>query len=236
MKTEIALPDAKMPQLVAVQAVQQLVEGMTVTDTDTRDGAAALLQNIVKRKDELEALRFSFTRPIDALKKQVMETFGKPADAYAQAERTLKGKIVAYDNEQERLRREQEAAARRAQEEEAERIRKAAEAQAKKTRDPEKKAAILERAEVEAQNVQAPVPVAPAVPTTEGLSSRQVWKGKGEDLAKTVAAAAAGDTLAMACLQYNDVVIGQQARSLKAAAKIPGVKVWSENSLAVSRS
>jgi hypothetical protein len=234
-KQEIALPEPTHPQIVAAASIQQVAADCVVTDADTRQIAATLLQGVVKRKDELVELRFSFTRPLDALKKRAMEVFGAPVERYEAAERTIKGKIAAYDQEQERQRRAQEEAARRAQEEEAERIRKAAEAKAKKTKDPEKKAAILQDAAVQAQNVVAPMPVAPVV-ASAGVSSRQVWKGKGEDLDATIKAAAAGDTLARACLMFNETVIGQQARSLKDAAKIPGVRIWPESSIAVSRS
>lgn len=231
---KIAVPEPTHPMIVAAANVQQVADSVTVTDADTRQMAATLLQNVVKRKDELTELRFSFTRPLDALKKRAMEVFGRPVEQYEAAERSIKGKIAAFDQEQERKRRAQEAAAREAQEKEAARIRAEADAKAKKTRDLEKKKTILANAEVEAQNVQAPMPVVPVV-ASDGVSSRQVWKGEGVDLDATIKAAAAGDTLARACLMFNTTVIGQQARSLKDAAKIPGVRIWPESSIAVTR-
>ena len=135
-----------------------------------------------------------------------------------------KGALNAYQQEQERLRREAERrlAEEARKREEAQRL---AEAQAYEDAGlPDEAEAVLEQA-VEAAPPTIILPT--TTPKVEGLSYRQVWKAEVVDLELLVAQAARDDRL-LALLQPNPVALGQMARALKGRMKVPGVRVWSE--------
>lgn len=84
------------------------------------------------------------------------------------------------------------------------------------------------------ENAPPPALVLPAVEkaTPEGISYREAWKVEVTDLRLLVNAIAQG-TAPLAAVEANLTFLGQQARSLKAELSLPGVRVWSEKSVAV---
>ena len=74
----------------------------------------------------------------------------------------------------------------------------------------------------------APVVVQKQTPKVAGGPVfRTIWKHQVTDLMALVKAVAAGQA-PLTAIQANDVFLGQQARSLKDALRIPGVKTYSE--------
>lgn len=97
-----------------------------------------------------------------------------------------------------------------------------------------------EAAQTEIEIVEvAPVLPMVAPPKAEGISARQNWKAEVTDLQALVSAAAAqaarGDTTLLGYLEPNTKALGQVAKALKGAARIPGVRIYAEESLAVRR-
>jgi len=95
------------------------------------------------------------------------------------------------------------------------------------------------RTEIEIADVAPVLPmVAPA--KAEGISSRQNWKAEVVDLQALVsaagAAAARGDITLLGYLEPNTKALGQVAKALKGAARIPGVRIYAEDAIAVRRS
>lgn len=95
------------------------------------------------------------------------------------------------------------------------------------------------RTEIEIADVAPVLPmVAPA--KAEGISSRQNWKAEVVDLQALVSAAAAaaarGDTTLLGYIEPNTKALGQVAKALKGAARIPGVRIYAEDAIAVRRS
>ncbi|GAA0721566.1 hypothetical protein [Dokdonella soli] len=164
--------------------------------------------------------------------------------------------------EQERIRREAEEKERqiRAAAAEAQRKADAEAAAARKAGDEEAARAAEEAARIAAEEAAqaasacvaeaeqahqqielaeiAPVAV-PAViaPKAAGIGTRENWKAEVVDFAALVTAAAAalanGDTTLLGYLQADTKAIGQVARALKAQARIPGVRIYAEESLSV---
>lgn len=153
--------------------------------------------------------------------------------------------------EAKRIRQEAEAS-ERARQAEADAARRSGDEAAAKAAE---EAAALQRAEAErmaseaafiaenaAQELQlaevAPVYV-PAIqqPKAAGISTRQNWKADVTDLKALVIAAGDaakhGDTTLLGYLQANEKAIGQVVRALKAQARIPGVRIYAEDALAV---
>jgi uncharacterized membrane protein YqiK len=222
------------------------------------------LRGIKKRKDEIEELRFSLTRPLDTAKSRIMDLFRRPVARLEEAEALLKKGMLTYQQaereKQEKARREAEAKAR-AEREEQERQRKAAlEAEQKALAEAEEArragdasaaraaqeaaeaaAATAEEAQAQIEIADVAPPSVPmvAAPTAAGVSTRQTWKHEVTSLADLVTAAAAGiaagDTTLLGYLQADDKALGGVARALKQRARIPGVRIYAEDGLSVRK-
>lgn len=154
----------------------------------------------------------------------------------AEAERLTKTAMVAYDNEQARLQREEEqrrtAALRR--EEEERRLAEAIEleAVARETGD----AGFQQQAEalIEAPVHVPTVAVAPLTPKVTGISYRESWSAKVTNVAALIKFVAANPQFAN-LLTVNQTALNAQARSLKAQMQIPGVEAVCTRDVAAGR-
>jgi len=139
-----------------------------------------------------------------------------------EAKRLIKGKRIAYVDEQERLRKEAEAKlqaeARRLAEEAALRDAIAAEAEGR----PEEAEAII------SEPVSVPtVTIAKTTPSAGvGGAIREVWNAEVYDLHALVAAIVEGKA-SIGLIEPNMTALNGMARSLKANMTIPGVKAVS---------
>lgn len=206
--------------------------------------AAEELQTIKGKAAMLEAKRKEIVDPLNKVVKTVNDLFRQPAAFYSQAEQALKAGMIAYDDEQERLRkaeqerlqREQEAARRKA-EEDAERARQtaaAAAAVAAQATTPEEleaaveqvAAAIAETENAEAQQAAlsvAPTPiVAATVPKVAGIARKSTWRGECTSFACLVIAVAA------------DLLL-KSGKAAVAAATTPTDKLRAEQALLQAR-
>lgn len=145
------------------------------------------------------------------------------------AQDALDRKIGSYlqVQEQERLRKEQEA---REAALKAEQDRLLAEAShLSETGQQEEAEQVLEQA----VKVEAPPVVMPSsVPKIVGASSRQNWKHEVTDL-KALAQAVVDGKVPIGAIKADDVFLGQMARAMKANMKWPGVKVWAETGVSM---
>lgn len=248
--------------LPAVQAITgeinelaAFAQSYQVATPEQYSAGAEDLKRVKAAQKRLEETRTGITGPMNAALKRVNDFFRAPAERLTVIERTIKGALTKYADEQERLRREEqrraEEAARREREaaeraaaearrkaaEEADRLRREAEAAAAAGRaaEAEKLAARadakVERAETKAEalETQAATVVAPIIqrepPKVVGLATREVWRFEIVDASKINAA----------FLMPDEQKIRKQVAALKgdAAAIIgPGVRIWSERSIA----
>lgn len=112
-----------------------LAQAYTIDCPEMAEAAAEDLGGIKAKIKQLTETRMSMTRPLDESKKRIMELFAGPLKVLEQAEATLKGALITW-NEAERKRIEAERrAAEEAARKEAERIRKEAEEQARIERE-----------------------------------------------------------------------------------------------------
>jgi hypothetical protein len=128
-----------LPDSVALsgraQSALEFIKGFQIATAEDYSLAADELKAIKTRANKLEEQRTGITGPINKALKAINDLFRGPADLLAEAERTLKGKMLAWDQEQERIaaevrRKAEEAAAaerRRLEAEAAERQRQAEE-------------------------------------------------------------------------------------------------------------
>lgn len=149
-------------------------------------------------------------------------------DMYARPESIVRRAVADYLVEKERLRKEAQAERDRL---EAERIRQQQKAQAEATKavdrgDEVKALNILAKSSIKDQVLMEARPMVPSKPATEGISARVIWKYEITN----------PDLLPQEFLLKplpNLAAISRQVSFLKGDCKIPGVRVFSENILAV---
>ena len=235
--------------------VVSIVSGYRVTTADQYQQGGEQLKQVKAAQKRIEALRVAITGPLNSALKAANDLFRGPAESLTSAETVIKRELIRYQEDQERIRREEqrkaeeqarrereraEAAARVAREKaeaEAAELRRKAEAEAAAGRSAEaaklaaRAESKVERAEEKAValEVQAATTVAPVIereaPKVVGLSTREVWTFEIIDASK----------INPAFLMVDEKKIAAQVRALKqdAAAIIgAGVRVYSERQLA----
>lgn len=251
--------DPNIETLPAVQAVTAEVDDLAsyaqnyvVRTAEEYAAGADDLKRVKAAQKKLEETRTGMTGPLNASLKRINDFFRAPADRLATIERTIKSKLVAYADEQERLRREEqrklEEAARREREkieaqareaerkarEKAEADRRAAEEAAAAGRAEEaarlaaKAAATEQKAaeKVDAIDQRAAAVVAPVVvreaPKVAGVATREVWKFAIENPA----------LVPREYLVVDEARIRKVVAALKGDTTIPGVRVYAERQIA----
>ena len=244
----LTLPDSAAMTGRAQQALS-FIQSFEIDSQETYSLAADELRAIKTRAAAIEEQRTGITGPINKALKAINDLFRGPADLLAQAERTLKGKMLAWDQEQERIaaekRRIAEAAAaaerQRLADEAAARQREAdaqAAAAAAATAAGDAQAAQLaqaaaERAQAEAQTAAATsqMVVAPVVqiekPKAAGISTSKKIEFEVVDLHALVKHIAAHPEL-IALVRQDDVKLRAYVKGLGLAAALPGVRVFED--------
>lgn len=189
-----------------------------VTCQDEYNTAGEHLKSVKNATKQLDDLRMSMTKPLDESKKRIMDFFRKPQDILTVAEGALKRSMLAYQQEQERKRREEEARLQEKARREAERL--AARAEKADANGNAEKAAIL-RQEAQEKEMAAPV-VESRVEKVAGVSTKKVWKFEiiNEDL------------IPREYMTPDEARIGKVVRATTGTMQIPGVRIYSEDTLA----
>ncbi len=243
------------------EIVLEVAETYVIDSELMYNEAGEELRRIKAKSKELSEKRVGITKPLDEAKKAVMDLFRRPIEILDQAERVLKNSIVNYQEEQARLARVEqqkreeaqrierealEAKAKAAEEaalKEAEELqRKANEAAQKGNAEEAQK--IAEQAQLAFQTGQAQAnviaqeasamnaPVAVAAPAkVVGISTREVWKAEVTDKEALIKYIAANP----ACLNLVDIntsAVNQMAKAMKGNLNIPGLRAYSEKSVA----
>ena len=188
-----------------------------------------------------------FLLSVKAMRKQINETFDpiirKAHDAHKEviskkktfetplieAERIIKGEIGAYMTEQDRIRREAEEKARRereeaerkAKEEEERRLQKAIEAE--EAGNIEAAENILNSIPSKPEQITTPIPMKPL---TQGISIQTRWKFRINDVGK----------IPHEYMIPDEQKIGAVVRATKGQVQIPGVEIYSEDSVSARAS
>lgn len=187
--------------------------------------ATNYLKTIKGLRTSIEEARTRITKPLLTAQREVNAQALEADTPLKKAEGEIKKAMIAFDDEQDRLRREEQ-------------VRADAEARKKqeKLQQQASKAAASGKTEraIELEHRAAAV-VAPAVqPETvrvSGISRTEHWHAEATDLRALVKAIYEG----RAPLSYviaNDKVLGAQARSLKQDFVCDGVRVWSDKNIA----
>ena len=213
----IISPDevAKLVPAVVSQANQ-----ITVTDAEDYEMACSFLTLIATRKKQVGETFDPIVQKAHATWKESIAQRDKFLNPLAVAEMNVKNKVTNWRLEEERKRRAEEARLSAQLKKEAD-DRAAAEAAAlKASGEKELAQMVLE----EAASAPPPVVVArPTVPKQDGIASRVNWRFEVVEESK----------VPRELMEPSDIKIGAVVRSQKGLAKIPGVRVWSEESVSV---
>lgn len=186
--------------------------------------ANAFLQDIKRLAAKITGTFDPQIAQAHSLHKSLLAQKRKFLDPLDEAERILKPKIADYLAEEDRKRLEAERARWRA-EEEARRIAEKAvdraqilDEKGEKTKADE----IIEKAYSKANAILSAAPEVPEAPKVDGISLREVWKFE------VVNAAA----IPREYLVPDMTKIGRIVRAIKDQTSIPGIRVWSEKTVA----
>jgi len=223
---------------------------MTLNTNEQVSGAMEFLRKIEKRGKELNDRRMSHTRPLDEEKKGIMAWFAPATDAMERASKVLRARVLAFQQQQQRIAREAqakldaEAAAarkkiedkRRADEQKEREKRAELQRQAEAAESEKERAAFQKRlealrqrgaekdaeVEVKVAQVVAPVVIVEA-PKVTGVSGRQTWKWRAVDPA----------LIPDKYWILNEQLINAEVRALKSQTRIPGIEAFAEDGLSV---
>ncbi len=242
----LALPDSAAMTSKA-QSALAFIKSFEIKTSEDYGLAADELKAIKSKAKAVEDQRTGITGPINKALKAINDLFRGPTALLEEAERTLKGKMLTWDQEQQRIAAE---ARRRAEAEaEAERQRLAAEAAeqqriaqeqasaaaaAQKAGDDQ--AAELARAAAERAQAEATVaattaqmvvaaPVVPAQAQVKGISTSTRVDFEVQDLYKLVLHIAEHPEL-ISLVAADTVRLRAYVKGLGAACALPGVRVF----------
>lgn len=191
------------------------VSTFRITNQQEYSTAGEYLKSVKGASKQIEDLRMSMTRPLDDSKRRIMDFFRRPLEILSKAEDALKRGILTYQQEQERIRREQEARLQA----EAERKRQEALKKAEAAR-AEGKDTKADKYEEKANGIVAPV-LAPTVEKVSGVTTKKTWKFEILD----------ENLIPRQYLIPDLVTIGKQVRAAGSTIKIPGIRIYEEETI-----
>lgn len=223
METKFDLSEGKQIQEVNALALSVPDQAKQITAIKTDEDytrAGNILLTIKEIRKKIEATFKPIKQKMDAAKKEVLNQEKAADQPLAEAEAYIKPLIAGYMAEQERLRLEEEKHLREiARKEEEERQLQAA-IQAEAEGQKEEADAIIS-APVQA----APVVVPKSIPKVAGVAMVKQWKFRVVDAAK----------VPRQYLMVDEQKIGAVVRALKDQTNIPGVEVYSVDSISAGR-
>ncbi|TXH59044.1 MAG: hypothetical protein E6Q97_00700 [Desulfurellales bacterium] len=239
----------------------EIAECIVIETREDAQAAADELKRLAGRLKSLEEQRRRLVDPLNAAKQAAQDLFNPPAERLQAAVALLKRGLLAWEDQQRRLREAEQEAARQAAEKERVRIEAAAAAeeaarvaeaaalaaqaqQATAAGDVEAAAALRAQAEAaevaaiensEAMRAAAAQVVAPIVAApvkVSGAGGRANWKAEITNMQAFVEFVVQNPQY-MALLKVDQQALNQQAKSLKQLLKWPGVRVFDDRTIAV---
>lgn len=215
--TRVAVPDEIQNE---VQKALTWSRGLQVRTADERTAAMEFLKRAKGRykeiMDRFEASVKTAKAAYDEAR-GLRDGFTKPLE---EIEKAVKAAVIRFDQNEDRKRQEEQRRLQAEADEKARKEREALEAKAAKLKTPERREALLEQAAA----VQAPVvQVAPVAMKTEGETTRKIWRFEIINPA----------AIPREYLKVDEVKIGAIVRATKGTLQIDGVRIYSEDSMAV---
>lgn len=245
----------------SAQSALAVVQAITIDSPEMFEAAGMELRGIKQKIEALESQRVKLVKPLNDTVKNINDLFRKPLALLNDASSALRGTMLTYQDEQDRIRREAEDKARRLAEAEQARLREEA---AERDRLAREEAARLQakaaestsRAEAQALEQRAhevqqqgaaeaatlrdtadivtAAPVAVMAPKAAGISTRETYKAEVTDKQKLVAYIAAHPDF-LNLLDVNATALNQMAKALKSNLNLPGVRAYPDRGIAARK-
>lgn len=215
MANDVALTHTAQ-QLVA-EAAEHLrhAESLEIRSATEYQAAGKLITPLGLLRKKLMDQRLATTRPIDAQKAAVMEKYREAEKPMIDAENLIKGAMLTWRRAEDERQREEQRIANEKAERERQRLDKLAE-KAEARGDAGKAAEFEQRADA----VLAPLATV-GIPKVDGTAVRKVWRFEVTDK----------DAIPRNYMIPDDKAIGRVVSALKDRTEIPGIRVWSEESI-----
>lgn len=204
-------------------ALISTANGVKISNQLDFDKAFELTKEIKSRGKKLDELRKSLTKPLDETKKRIMDLFRDPIDSLSKAETIVKGAMVEYTDEQERIRLEQERKLREQAEREAEKQRQKLLDRAEKAEEKGKEEKAEELREQAEEVAPVDITLASTTQAPQGASFRMQYTAEVVDFT------ALPDTYKIPDIKALNAIV--QAK--KGEISIPGVKIVSKKIMSV---
>jgi hypothetical protein len=217
----ITLPEQPADQAAMVTRGQTWAEALVIATPEDRRTASTGVAGLKKIVKEVEALFEDPKRAASAAHKAVCAAEKTLREPIVQAIAMASEKMLAYDRDQDRIRREAEAKLRAEAERQAAAERARLEAIARRCKDEAKREAYEDAA-------QAVVPVAVSVAPPDDRAPGEIrskrWRAELVSLPDLIKAAAAGDPTATMLLAFDQVAATKAAGMFRRDGVVPGVR------------
>lgn len=222
---EVSVDEPTMNQIVEGNRLAFTVKSLTIKNNQEYLNCGEFLKQIKAVSKVIDDSRKEITRPLNEAKNRVMDFFKGSLDQLSNAESMLKRAILGYEQEQERIRRDEEQKAIARAKTEEERKRRALEeraAKAEESGDTAKAQLLRDRAD----DVYVPsVVAAPVLEKVKGISTKKVWKFRVNDESQ----------VPREYLVVNETMLGKMAQATQGKIPVPGVEFYQEEILSAGR-
>ncbi len=241
MTTELSAPLSKDSLGVEALSWSQRATALMITDAESCTNATFLLRSVKGVRSDIQRwfephieAAMETKRQAESARKALADERDRMEAPLVQAETTLKRNLLAYEAEQERTRRAEEARLQQLAQQEAEAATLAAaaalELEASVTGDAGMRA---EAESLMAQPIEAPVVVVKTtMPKVQGVTYRDNWKAAPGVDVKALAAAVASGAAPATFLEPNMTAINQFARATVGAQPVPGIRFFNDRQIA----
>jgi hypothetical protein len=210
-----------------------------VTDGPTYEEAGGRLKEIKAAQKLLEVKKQGILGPALATVKAIRNLFADPESQLEQAENLYKRGMLAYSDEQDRIREEEQRKANEKAERERLRLEKEAREAEERARAAREAGNIRQAEKLEAKadlkTDAAASTVAPIIqreaPRVAGVATRENWSALVIDLKALVDAVAAG-AVPLSMVEANMTNLNKMAKALKKELNYPGVRAVVDKVLA----
>lgn len=197
-----------------------------VTDNVTLSTANDFLLSVKAMQKEINETFDPVIKKAHESHKEAINQKKKHEAPLKEAEKIVKGSIGSYVAEQERLRLEVEEEARKEREEALREFREAEEENKRKAQEAIEDGNFDEASKILTQEkpefIPPPAPVVSEAPSLEGVAIKKIWKFRVLDIRD----------VPREYLKVDEVKIGKVVRTFKGEMNIPGIEVYTEDSLA----
>ena len=200
------------------QEVFESAKKVVVKDQVSYEYQAGSLRNIKTQWSEIENKRKELVKPFQLAVKKLNDFFSVPLNQLKTAENLIKQALITYIDLKEKERIEEEMKLRAAAEKETAKLEKKADRLEEKGQTEK-----AEEIRLDAKSIPIPV-VAKKVEKIKGVSFKEIWKFEIIDL----------DKLPRKYLLPDLKTLGEIARSTKGKVTIPGVRIYSDKTVAGS--